>query len=71
MKTSDSDLHLLGFSDEHARPGWMILTVLPVLLPQFDRASQWTAVRCNAKMISLMSLVKLPRWQGLHQRMEE
>lgn len=28
-KVSDSDLHLLGLSDEYARPEWMILTVLP------------------------------------------
>lgn len=30
---SDSDLHLLGLSDEYARPEWMILTVLPVPPP--------------------------------------
>lgn len=29
----DSDLHLLGLSDEYARPEWMILTVLPVPPP--------------------------------------
>lgn len=33
MKISDSDLHLLGLSDEYARPEWMILTVLPVPPP--------------------------------------
>lgn len=33
MKISDSDLHLLGHSDEYAHPEWMILTVLPVPLP--------------------------------------
>ncbi|KAI0809109.1 beta and beta-prime subunits of DNA dependent RNA-polymerase [Irpex lacteus] len=32
-KMSDSDLHLLGLSDEYARPEWMILTVLPVPPP--------------------------------------
>jgi DNA-directed RNA polymerase II subunit RPB1 len=32
MKISDADLHL-GFSDEYARPEWMILTVLPVPPP--------------------------------------
>ncbi|KAI0075928.1 beta and beta-prime subunits of DNA dependent RNA-polymerase [Panus rudis PR-1116 ss-1] len=32
-KISDSDLHLLGLSDEYARPEWMILTVLPVPPP--------------------------------------
>ena len=30
---SDSDLHLLGLSDEYAHPEWMILTVLPVPPP--------------------------------------
>jgi len=30
---SDSDLHLLGLSDEYARPEWMIITVLPVPPP--------------------------------------
>ncbi|KAH9982072.1 beta and beta-prime subunits of DNA dependent RNA-polymerase [Lactifluus volemus] len=33
MKISDSDLQLLGLSDEYARPEWMILTVLPVPPP--------------------------------------
>ncbi|KAH9036612.1 beta and beta-prime subunits of DNA dependent RNA-polymerase [Lactarius pseudohatsudake] len=33
MKISESDLHLLGLSDEYARPEWMILTVLPVPPP--------------------------------------
>jgi DNA-directed RNA polymerase II subunit RPB1 len=33
MKISDSDLHLLGLSDEYARPERMILTVLPVPPP--------------------------------------
>ncbi|KAI0271722.1 RNA polymerase II large subunit [Gloeopeniophorella convolvens] len=33
MKISDSDLHLLGLSDEYARPEWMILTVMPVPPP--------------------------------------
>src|SRR5712671_4515974 len=33
MKISDPDLHLLGLSDEYARPEWMILTVLPVPPP--------------------------------------
>jgi DNA-directed RNA polymerase II subunit RPB1 len=32
-KIPDSDLHLLGLSDEYARPEWMILTVLPVPPP--------------------------------------
>ncbi|TFY57239.1 hypothetical protein EVG20_g8625 [Dentipellis fragilis] len=32
-KISDSDLHLLGLSDEYARPEWMILTILPVPPP--------------------------------------
>ncbi|KAG2023660.1 RNA polymerase II large subunit [Coprinopsis cinerea AmutBmut pab1-1] len=32
-KISDHDLHLLGLSDEYARPEWMILTVLPVPPP--------------------------------------
>ncbi|KAH6917740.1 RNA polymerase II largest subunit, partial [Coprinopsis sp. MPI-PUGE-AT-0042] len=32
-KISDQDLHLLGLSDEYARPEWMILTVLPVPPP--------------------------------------
>ncbi|KAI6107391.1 DNA-directed RNA polymerase II, subunit 1 [Pisolithus croceorrhizus] len=32
-KMSDSDLHLLGLSDEYARPEWMIITVLPVPPP--------------------------------------
>ncbi|EIN13283.1 beta and beta-prime subunits of DNA dependent RNA-polymerase [Punctularia strigosozonata HHB-11173 SS5] len=32
-KMTDSDLHLLGLSDEYARPEWMILTVLPVPPP--------------------------------------
>lgn len=30
---SDSDLHLIGLSDEYARPEWMILTVMPVPPP--------------------------------------
>ncbi|OAX40478.1 beta and beta-prime subunits of DNA dependent RNA-polymerase [Rhizopogon vinicolor AM-OR11-026] len=32
-KMSDSDLHLIGLSDEYARPEWMILTVMPVPPP--------------------------------------
>ncbi|KII94419.1 hypothetical protein PLICRDRAFT_36689 [Plicaturopsis crispa FD-325 SS-3] len=32
-KMLDSDLHLLGLSDEYARPEWMILTVMPVPPP--------------------------------------
>ena len=32
-KMSDSDLLLLGLSDEYARPEWMIITVLPVPPP--------------------------------------
>ncbi|TFY81801.1 hypothetical protein EWM64_g2217 [Hericium alpestre] len=32
-KITDSDLHLLGLSDEYARPEWMILTILPVPPP--------------------------------------
>lgn len=32
-KISDTDLHLLGLSDEYARPEWMILTVMPVPPP--------------------------------------
>ncbi|KAG6820127.1 hypothetical protein H0H93_005002, partial [Arthromyces matolae] len=32
-KMSDSDLHLLGLSEEYARPEWMILTVMPVPPP--------------------------------------
>jgi DNA-directed RNA polymerase II subunit RPB1 len=32
-KISDSDLHLLGLSDEYARPEWMVLTVMPVPPP--------------------------------------
>jgi DNA-directed RNA polymerase II subunit RPB1 len=32
-KISDGDLHLLGLSDEYARPEWMILTVMPVPPP--------------------------------------
>ncbi|TEB31016.1 beta and beta-prime subunits of DNA dependent RNA-polymerase [Coprinellus micaceus] len=35
-KISDHDLHLLGLSDEYARPEWMILTVLPVPPPPDD-----------------------------------
>ena len=30
---SDADLHLIGLSDEYARPEWMILTVMPVPPP--------------------------------------
>ena len=30
---SDSDLHLLGLSDEYTRPEWVILTALPVPPP--------------------------------------
>ncbi|KIK66076.1 hypothetical protein GYMLUDRAFT_38551 [Collybiopsis luxurians FD-317 M1] len=33
QKVSDSDLHLLGLSEEYARPEWMILTVMPVPPP--------------------------------------
>ncbi|KAJ6573844.1 DNA-directed RNA polymerase II, subunit 1 [Mycena vulgaris] len=32
-KMSDTDLNLLGLSDEYARPEWMILTVMPVPPP--------------------------------------
>ena len=32
-KISDSDLTLLGLSEEYARPEWMILTVMPVPPP--------------------------------------
>uniref|UniRef100_A0A8H7YB65 DNA-directed RNA polymerase subunit n=2 Tax=Psilocybe TaxID=71950 RepID=A0A8H7YB65_PSICU len=32
-KMSDHDLHLLGLSEEYARPEWMILTVMPVPPP--------------------------------------
>ncbi|TFK71732.1 beta and beta-prime subunits of DNA dependent RNA-polymerase [Pluteus cervinus] len=32
-KMSDADLHLLGLSNEYARPEWMILTVMPVPPP--------------------------------------
>ncbi|OSX68017.1 hypothetical protein POSPLADRAFT_1177028 [Postia placenta MAD-698-R-SB12] len=32
-KISDVDLHMLGLSDEYARPEWMILTVMPVPPP--------------------------------------
>lgn len=32
-KMSDSDLHLIGLSEEFARPEWMILTVMPVPPP--------------------------------------
>ncbi|KIJ58730.1 hypothetical protein HYDPIDRAFT_163162 [Hydnomerulius pinastri MD-312] len=32
-KMSDSDLHIIGLSDEYARPEWMILTVMPVPPP--------------------------------------
>ncbi|KAG2104648.1 uncharacterized protein F5147DRAFT_746514 [Suillus discolor] len=32
-KMSDSDLHLIGLSDEYAHPEWMILTVMPVPPP--------------------------------------
>ncbi|KAH8822372.1 beta and beta-prime subunits of DNA dependent RNA-polymerase [Flagelloscypha sp. PMI_526] len=32
-KMSDTDLQLLGLSDEYARPEWMILTVMPVPPP--------------------------------------
>lgn len=32
-KMLDSDLHLLGLSDEYARPEWMVLTVMPVPPP--------------------------------------
>ncbi|TEB31022.1 beta and beta-prime subunits of DNA dependent RNA-polymerase [Coprinellus micaceus] len=35
-KISDHDLHLLGLSDEYARPEWMILTVLPVPPPPVE-----------------------------------
>jgi DNA-directed RNA polymerase beta' subunit len=31
--TPDHDLHLLGLSEEYARPEWMILTVMPVPPP--------------------------------------
>jgi DNA-directed RNA polymerase II subunit RPB1 len=30
---SNSDLHLIGLSDEHTRSEWMILTVMPVPPP--------------------------------------
>jgi len=30
---SNHDLHLLGLSEEYARPEWMILTVMPVPPP--------------------------------------
>lgn len=32
-KITESDLHLLGLSEEYARPEWMILNVLPVPPP--------------------------------------
>ncbi|KAG1834608.1 hypothetical protein EV424DRAFT_1309815 [Suillus variegatus] len=32
-KMSDSNLHLIGLSDEYTRPEWMILTVMPVPPP--------------------------------------
>ncbi|KAK7468334.1 DNA-directed RNA polymerase II core subunit rpo21 [Stygiomarasmius scandens] len=32
-KMSDSDLHLIGLSEDYARPEWMILTVMPVPPP--------------------------------------
>ena len=32
-KISDTDLHLLGLSEDYARPEWMILTVMPVPPP--------------------------------------
>ncbi|KDQ17519.1 hypothetical protein BOTBODRAFT_29699 [Botryobasidium botryosum FD-172 SS1] len=32
-KISDTDLYMLGLSEEYARPDWMILTVLPVPPP--------------------------------------
>ncbi|KAG2087446.1 uncharacterized protein F5147DRAFT_781318 [Suillus discolor] len=32
-KMSDSDLHLIGLSDEYAHPEWMILTIMPVPPP--------------------------------------
>ncbi|GLB36718.1 putative DNA-dependent RNA polymerase catalyzes the transcription of DNA into RNA using the four ribonucleoside triphosphates as substrates [Lyophyllum shimeji] len=32
-KMSDHDLHLIGLSEEYARPEWMILTVMPVPPP--------------------------------------
>lgn len=32
-KITDSDLAILGLSEEYARPDWMILTVLPVPPP--------------------------------------
>ncbi|KAJ8509443.1 hypothetical protein ONZ45_g8381 [Pleurotus djamor] len=32
-KMSDSDLHIIGLSEEYARPEWMILTVMPVPPP--------------------------------------
>ncbi|KAF8201085.1 beta and beta-prime subunits of DNA dependent RNA-polymerase [Mycena galopus ATCC 62051] len=32
-KISDEDLHMLGLSEEYARPEWMILTVMPVPPP--------------------------------------
>ena len=33
FKMSDHDPHLLGLSDEYARPEWIILTVMPVPPP--------------------------------------
>ena len=33
QKMSDSDLHLLGLSDDFARPEWMVLTVTHVPPP--------------------------------------
>ncbi|KAF9491957.1 DNA-directed RNA polymerase II, subunit 1 [Pleurotus eryngii] len=32
-KMTDSDLHIIGLSEEYARPEWMILTVMPVPPP--------------------------------------
>ncbi|KZT68820.1 DNA-directed RNA polymerase II, subunit 1 [Daedalea quercina L-15889] len=32
-KISDADLHMLGLSEDYARPEWMILTVMPVPPP--------------------------------------
>lgn len=49
MKISDSDLHLLGLSDEYAHPEWMILTVLPVPPPPFGQVSQWSPVLSDFK----------------------
>lgn len=53
-KMSDSDLVLLGLSDEYARPEWMILTVMPVPPPPV-RPSIAMSVDVNRKALQRTS----------------